>query len=53
MEHNLKDTKQLVIEIPAEIHTEIKLKATLRNISMKAWVLRLISREIAREKQYE
>lgn len=53
MQNDTKDTKKLIVEIPEEIHTTIKLKAILKNISMKTWVLRVIVREIEKEAMYE
>ena len=32
--------KQFIIEIPLEIHTQIKMAAAQRNISMRTWALR-------------
>lgn len=45
-EYNLK---QLIIEIPEELHTRIKVHAHKRNISMKSWIVRYIIKGLAEE----
>ncbi len=48
-----KTTKILIIEVPVEYHKLIKMKATEKNISMRAWVSRAITAELKKEQQYE
>lgn len=48
-----KTIKRLIIEVPADTHKVIKLKATERNISIRAWVSRAIVEQLKKEKQYE
>jgi hypothetical protein len=43
----------LVIEIPIEIHTEIKKRAIFRNITMRKWVLIALIEQIKKEKLTE
>ena len=53
MEHEKRkeqNIKQLIIEIPNDIHTKIKIAAARRNISMKLWVLRVLIRALNEEK---
>lgn len=45
--------KRLLIDIPAELHKEIKVRAAVKNITLKAWVLRAICEAIKTEKSYE
>jgi len=41
--------KQLIIEIPKELHTRIKIHAHERNVSMKTWILRYIIKGLTEE----
>lgn len=34
--------KNLIVDIPRDLHTQIKMRATYRNVSIKAWVLQAI-----------
>lgn len=45
--------KRLLIDITKEEHNEIKMRASLRNVSIKTWVMRAIQEAIVREKKYE
>ena len=45
--------KRLVIDIPLELHTEIKQRAALRLMPIRVWVARIIMEAIKKEKQYE
>ena len=45
--------KCLYIEIPKEIHTEIKKRAVFRGMTIKHWVLLAISQRIELEKKHE
>lgn len=48
-----EEIKALYIEIPESVHKEIKLRATVRNISIKDYVLQAIITKISEEKKYE
>jgi len=45
--------KQVIIEMPEELHKEIKIRAAYRNMTMKAWIIRAILDAIAQEQKYE
>lgn len=44
--------KKLIIEIEEALHQEIKMRALLKNINMKAWILRAIADAIKKEDSY-
>ena len=48
-----KGPKRLIVDLPEELHNDIKKRAIDKNISMKEWVLRAISAQIKQESQYE
>jgi len=41
--------KQLIIEVPIDVHMQIKLNATKRNIPMRTWVLRKLIKGLREE----
>jgi predicted HicB family RNase H-like nuclease len=43
-----KSPKRLIIDIPEELHGQIKSIAAMRNITIGKWVTRLIIKEINR-----
>ena len=45
--------KRLTVEIPEQVHKEIKIKAIESNISLRKWVLQTIIERIAREEDYK
>lgn len=45
--------KRLLIDIPINLHTEIKSRAALRNISIRTWVVRALIQAIKQEDKYE
>lgn len=45
--------KRLLIDIPIDLHKEIKVRAAVKNITLKVWVLRAIFEAIKTEKSYE
>ena len=45
--------KQLLVRIPSELHAEVKARAALRNISLALYVIRVLSREVIKEKRYD
>ena len=45
-EYNLK---QLIIEVPTELHNEIKSHVAIRNISMKRWIMRTLIQALKNE----
>lgn len=48
-----KNKSFLIIEVPPDIHTRVKICAVKRNISMTLWLRRLIVKELIEEEQYE
>ncbi len=44
---------QLIIELPKEERTDIKMRALRKGITLKKWVLQAISEKIKEEKKYE
>jgi len=53
MENMRKSPKRIIFNLPEEWHTEIKMRATLRNISISDWVKIAIEQRIEEEKKYE
>lgn len=49
---NKKDRKQITFDVSNEMHQDIKILATLRNVSMTLWMVRAISDRIAKENLY-
>lgn len=45
--------KRLVVEIPLELHQDIKVRAVFRNITLRKWVLLAIIEQIKQEKSTE
>jgi hypothetical protein len=45
--------KRLVVEIPLELHQDIKIRAIFRNITLRKWVLIAMLEQIKREKETE
>lgn len=52
MEEKKKRT-QINFDIQQEIHTQIKILAAIRNISMNCWLMRAIQDRIAKETKYD
>lgn len=48
-----KEIKIVFVEVMPEIHTEIKKRAAIRNITMKEYILQAIEERIKQEKKYE
>lgn len=48
-----KRNKRLIVEVPEEYHTDVKIRAAAKNISMRAWVSRAIIEQIKKEQQYD
>lgn len=48
-----KSPKRLLIDIPDQLHEEIKKRAATRNITMRKWVIRAVMRVIEEEKKYD
>lgn len=53
MEKQKKNRKQIVFEIPHELHTEVKVWAARRNISMCDWFTRAIVERLKKENRDE
>lgn len=50
---NQRQLKRLVIDLPVELHMDIKKRAAERNITMKEYVLQALGSRINHEKRYE
>ena len=48
-----KASKILIINVPKEIHSEIKAQAAWRNITMRQYVLQAILERMRQDKKYE
>lgn len=50
-----KETKQqrIVFDIDLQTHKLIKMRALLKNVSMKKYILQAVAEKIAREKPYD
>jgi hypothetical protein len=44
---------QMAFDVSQEMHTEVKVLAAMRNISISLWVQRALIREINRQKRNE
>ena len=53
MNKKTSNIKRLSLDLEQEVHTIIKTSATLKNITMKKWVLRAIMKQIEKEKTFE
>lgn len=51
--NNEIEIKRLLIELPADDHAEIKIRAARKNVTIKKWVLRAIAKAIIEENTYE
>lgn len=47
-----KSPKRLLIDITEELHSKMKSWAAIRNISLKKYITRIITRAIAEEEKY-
>lgn len=47
------DYKQLLIRVPKSLHSEVKARAALRNVSLTLYIIRILEREVIKEKRYE
>ena len=47
------ETKFLLIEVPKQLHKEVKSRAVERGITMRKWILQAIAEKIRVEKLYE
>lgn len=46
-------SKRLVIEVPNDLHIEIKMRAVQRGITLKKYIIRSVMETIKKEKSYE
>jgi len=53
MKDQNKTTQRLGLEIPKEIHSDIKVRASTRGISITKYVMRAIMEQIKKDKSYE
>ena len=49
----MTNRKQICFEVQPEVHTEVKIAAAKRNISMNLWLHRLIMEALAKERKYD
>ena len=47
------DIKRIGIDMPEELHNEIKVRATFRHESIRKWVLEAIACKIAQEDRFK
>ncbi len=45
--------KRILIDVDEKLHSDIKIRAAFKNISIRAWILRAIAAAIEEEKKYE
>ncbi len=50
-ENKRNSPKRLLIDIPEDLHKEIKQQALNRNIPMRTWILRILITTINNEKK--
>lgn len=50
---DLKKLKRLIAEIPEDLHRDIKMRATLMNITIKQYIIQSIVEKIQKERQYQ
>lgn len=48
-----KKIQKLIIDLSPEQHSEVKVRAARRNISMKTWVMRAIQVAMLEEDRYK
>lgn len=48
-----KKIAQIVFEIPSEDHQEIKIRALMRNITMKQYIIEAIAKRMLEEDKYK
>ncbi len=48
-----KKRYQMAFDVNKEIHTQIKILAAIRNISVNSWMARAINDRIAKETKYD
>lgn len=46
-------TKRLTIEIPEDLHKEIKVEAAFRNITIRKYVLQAVLERMKQDKKYQ
>jgi predicted HicB family RNase H-like nuclease len=48
-----KKRYQMAFDVSKEMHTEVKVLAAIRNISVSLWIARAINDRIAKETKYD
>lgn len=48
-----KKRYQIAFDVSKDLHTEVKILAAKRNISMNLWIARAIQERILKDKKYE
>lgn len=52
-EEKEKKFKGLFVELDPELHALVKIRSSLRNISIKKWIIRAIMDAVAKEEKYK
>lgn len=52
-EKKLKNQSRFIFDMAKDLHTEVKVIAARRNISMSLWVTRAIYEALKKEKQFD
>ena len=47
----IKKPKRLTVDIPEELHAEIKSSAAFRNITIRTWIIRVIVSALRKEEE--
>jgi len=48
-----EELQRVTLDLPKWMATEVKVKAALRSISMKLWIMRAIQKELDEQRKYE
>ena len=48
-----KNKKRLLLDVDEKLHTEIKTRASFRNMSIKKWIMQAIAERIKWEDKYK
>ncbi len=48
-----KKRKQIIFDIPEDIHKQIKILAAMRNITMSRWMQKAINERIQKEMRHD
>ena len=48
-----KGPKRILVDVSEDLHKEIKIRAMIRNVSIKDYVVAALTEKIFKEKQYD